>query len=187
MTDTEPDGAIDNSFDDAERDPRQILEDELATYPREIKPGDIVLDMVERRPLYIRRKTSDSAAEYFATHDFDLTTYKAHPWLPIGPDDAVFECVFIPTKPSKITVEPKGQSYDYPRGRLIRIPIEYLYDSNTHRYEDLQIALVAALLAEANTYDDDKGAAWVKGVGRDAFGSDVVNAAKELADVETSE
>jgi len=107
---------------------------------------------VKGRPLYVRRSRG-SAVEYFESQDFDLTTYKAHPWLPVSPDDTIFECVFLPTKPDDIPGSKKNKTYDYPRGRLARVPVEWLYDSDTRPQDDAAASMVAAMVATATDAD----------------------------------
>jgi len=144
----EPSGAIDKDFDESARDPRDILQEKLDGFPREVKGGDVVIDLVQGRPLYVRRQRG-TAVEYFESEDFDLTTYKAHPWLPITPDDTIFECVFLPTNPESIPTSKGDKTYDYPRGRLARVPVEWLYDSDMRPQEDQKRALLAAMFANA--------------------------------------
>jgi hypothetical protein len=146
----EPSGAVDNDYDDAERDARDRLTERLDAMDREIKPHDLVIDLVQGRPLFVRR-SKGTAVDYFESESFDLTTYKAHPWLPITPDDEVFECVFVPTKPQDIPSERSHKTYDYPRGRLARIPVEWLYGSDTRPQKDAKASLVAAMVERAPT------------------------------------
>ena len=173
-------GAIDNTFDESERDPRAILEEAIADFEGEVKPGDIVLDIVKRRPLFVRRRVANTAVEYFVENDFDLTTYKAHPFLPITPDDPIFECVFVPTSFDQIPTQPKDKTYDYPRGRLVRIPVEYLYGSEVRPQTDQKTALVAACLRVASDAGD---LAPVERTARSVFGDDLVDDAAERADL----
>jgi len=183
MTSDEPRGAVDRDHDDAARDGETILREALAGYPRTIRPGDIVIDLVQGRPLYIRREVAPTAAEYFDVQDFDLTTYKAHPWLPITPDDTVFECVFIPTKPQDIPGSKGDKSYDYPRGRLARVPVEWLYDADTHRHAEHVIDTLTRLFESAA--DDEYRQACVD-VAVDMWGEEWVDTALEVAGFDPS-
>lgn len=190
----EPSGAVDNSYDDGERSAREILADNIVDYPHEIRPGDVVIDQVKQRPLYVRRKVANTAFEYFDNQDFDLTTYNAHPFLPITPDDTIFECVFLPTTVEGLPSEQgDGNTYDYPAGRLARVPVEWLYDSGTHRFENMQNAAVAALIGTAANADlpddlqDAPAATVVRAVAEVAFGSDAAKDASERAGVDWTE
>lgn len=185
----DPSGAIDSDSDDAERDPKKILTDKLAAFPRQIKATDVVIDMVEGRPLFVRRQVADTAVEYFDREDFDLTTYKAHPWLPITPEDPIYECVFLPTKPSDIPSEKKNQTYDYPRGRLARVPVEWLYGSDTRPQEEFLRTIIGRLFQTVDDVveDEDPNRAadqihrWLSDVAKVAFGDAIVDDA--LAEV----
>ena len=181
----EPSGAIDKDFDESARDPEAILTDRLDAFPREVKGGDVVIDLVQGRPLYVRRQRG-TAVEYFESEDFDLTTYKAHPWLPITPDDTIFECVFLPTNPESIPTAKKDKTYDYPRGRLARVPVEWLYDSGMRPQEDQKRALLAAMFANADdlTEGSDSDLDLVESlyaVARATFGNEAVADAAERA------
>jgi len=164
-----PSGAVDNDFDDAATEAEESLRSNIAAYPAGIEPGDIVIDLVEGRPLYVRERKG-TAVEVFEREAFDLTTYKAHPWLPVTPHDDVFECVFLPTKPADIPSSKGDKTYSYPRGRLARVAVEYLYDSDTHRHAEQTIDALArvfentggpALQAVVNTAVNAYGEEWV--------------------------
>jgi len=121
----QPAGAIDNEFDAAERSPAETLLDALddigAPTHGSLTAGDVALDLVTRQPLLVRRRVADDLAEYYEREEFDLLTYKQHAFLPVGIDDPVFECVFIADIGDLHT---EGRSYDYPAGRLARVPVE---------------------------------------------------------------
>jgi hypothetical protein len=182
MTSQEPSGAVDHDFDDAATDAEESLRKNIAAYPSAIEPGDIVIDLVEGRPLYVRERKG-TAVDVFEREAFDLTTYKAHPWLPIGPHDDVFECVFLPTKPSKLPSKKKSQTYTYPRGRLARVAVEWLYDSDTHRHAEQTIDALAYLFE--NAADPDYRQATVD-VAVDTFGTKWVDLALEVAGFDPS-
>ncbi|WP_135535359.1 hypothetical protein [Halostella pelagica] len=87
--------------------------------------GGLAFDLVTRQPLFVRQRVADTLGEYYDAEGFDLADYKAHAYLPVRPDDAVYECVFI----SEITAESlhewgSAKTYDYPRGRLAHVPVE---------------------------------------------------------------
>jgi len=182
MASQEPSGAVDNDFDDAATDAEEQLEKNIAAFPAGIERGDIVIDLVEGRPLYVREREG-TAVDVFERDSFDLTTYKAHPWLPIGPTDDVFECVFLPTKPSDIPSKKKSNTYSYPRGRLARVPVEWLYDSDTHRHAEHVIDTIARLF---ETAADPEHRQAVVDVAVDTFGTEWVDIALEVADFDPS-
>lgn len=182
MTNQDPSGAVDNDFDDAATDAEEQLRKNIAEFPAGIKRGDIVIDLVEGRPLYVRERKG-TAVDVFEREAFDLTTYKAHPWLPIGPNDDVFECVFLPTKPSDIPTKKKSNTYSYPRGRLARVPVEWLYDSNTHRNAEHVIETLRLVIENAG---DGINRETVVDVFEDTFGPVWVDQALELAGISPS-
>ena len=127
MSDT-PDGAIDNSFDDAERDARDELVEAYADHQRAFRPTDVAIDLVTRQPLFVVGVVADSLPEYYEAEGFDLLNYKSHPYLPVRVDDSVVKCVFVPRSVEKS--HKVGKTYDYPVGRLARVPIEQAVDDD---------------------------------------------------------
>ncbi|QLH80031.1 hypothetical protein HZS55_15710 [Halosimplex rubrum] len=129
MADGGTQGAIDNDFGDAERTPRERLEAELddvgAATHAGLDVGDVAIDLVTRQPLMILGKSADTLAEHYEREDFDLATYKQHPYLPVSVDDAVFECAFVGGVDD---LHSFSRTYDYPAGRLARVPFELAVD-----------------------------------------------------------
>lgn len=123
--DDEPAGAVDNAYSEAERDAVQTLEDALAEVDApmhgEWSVGDVAFDLVQRQPLVVTDILADSLVEYYEAKDFDLASYKTHPWMPVRTDDAVLECVFIGTIEG---LHSFSRAYAYPEGRLARLPVE---------------------------------------------------------------
>jgi hypothetical protein len=117
----QPAGAIDRDFDAMQRDYEDQVADALADVKTVIDTGDIVIDLVTRQPMYVRRRVANTLGEYYEDEEFDLATYKAHPYLPVRAADAVFECVFLGGIDDLHT---SRKTYAYPRGRLARVPVE---------------------------------------------------------------
>lgn len=123
-----PDGAIDNDFDEAEKPPAERLaesfKDTVGDIPthRDLEGGDLAIDLVTRQVLLIRGRAADTIVDYYDEQDFDLAGYKQHPWLPVRSDDPVFECIFVTSTAESL--HSGGKTYDYPAGRLARIPTE---------------------------------------------------------------
>jgi len=118
-------GAIDNEFDEAEQSPRAQLEagrlDIGAASYDGMVAGDVAIDLVTRQPLRVRGCVADGLVEYYEDTGFDLYNYKQHPFLPVTLDDSVYECVFIG---SVDDLHSFSTTYDYPAGRLARVPTE---------------------------------------------------------------
>lgn len=115
-------GAIDHDYDDGLRDAREALEDALKDVQTEPMAGGVAIDLVTRQPLFVRRVVADTIVEYYEEEGFDLNSYKTHPYLPVSPDDTVYEVVYITSKPEQ--AHNPGKTYDMPRGRLMTIPIQ---------------------------------------------------------------
>jgi len=178
-----PDGAVDHDFADGERDTREQIDDQLAEHNRTVEPRDVAIDLVYHRPVFVRRSVADTCVAYWEDgEDFDLTTYKAHPYLPVTPDDTVFECVYLPTKPGDVRHKPADKTYDFPAGRLMRVPVEYLYDSTTRPQDDTTAAMLAAMFAQSEREDRNTGA--VEAVARSCFGDAVVDDAVDRAAID---
>jgi hypothetical protein len=118
-------GAIDHDFEDAEKTAREQLEAALEDAPgmahNLLGPGDVAIDLVTRQPLLIIGRSADSLVEFYEDTVFDLSTYKQHAFLPVRLDDPVFECVFIGGIED---LHSFSNTYDYPAGRLARVPHE---------------------------------------------------------------
>jgi hypothetical protein len=113
-------GAVDHDYDENELPAsEQIGLDGVQTDPM---AGGIAFDLVTRQPLFVHQVVSPTVVEYYEREGFDLLGYKTHPYLPVRPDDTVYECVFI-TRDAERAHKP-GDTYDFPRGRLMHVPIE---------------------------------------------------------------
>lgn len=129
LGDFDPDGAIDNDFDDAEQSPEEQLTDAASDFGHQhLEAGDVALDLVTRQLLYVRCEVADSVIEYFDDADFDLANYNGHPYLPVTIHDTVYECVFLPASPEGL--HKIKQTYDYPGGRLARVPVELAWEGD---------------------------------------------------------
>lgn len=125
-----PEGAVDHDFDEGELDHAERLakdfKEAVGDVPthRQLGSGDLAIDLVTRQVLLIREKAAESVVEYYDEEGFDLTSYKQHPWLPVRSSDPVFSCVFVAS--SVEGLHNNGKEYDYPAGRLARVPTELL-------------------------------------------------------------
>jgi len=118
-------GAVDHEFDEAERDASERLADQIADMDGRghdrLQAGDVAIDLVKRQPLFVLERVADTVVDYFEETDFDLATYNQHHYLPVRPSDPVFECAFIG---SLDDLHRFSDTYDYPAGRLARVPVE---------------------------------------------------------------
>lgn len=122
------DGAIDNEFADAEQQPETLLQEAVADLPTEPQPGGVAFDIVTRQSLYVLDIAADSLTAYYEREEFDLLSYKTHPYLPVRPDDTVYECCYITTTAEQ--AHRPGKTYDMPRGRLMTVPVELAGDGD---------------------------------------------------------
>jgi len=117
------DGAVDADYDDALADYDERVADALADVTTDPTPGCVAIDLVTRQAMYVVAQTAETCREYEAREGFDLVTYKMHPWLPgIGPDNAVYEAVYLDGNPQN--AHKPGKSYDFPAARLMHFPLE---------------------------------------------------------------
>lgn len=117
-------GAIDNGFDEAEKAPETVLAEAKTDQGGEhalLSGGDLAVDLVTRQPLYVIRCVADDLATYYDDEDFNLLTYKQHQYLPVRMSDPVFKCVFVGDLED---LHHERTTYDYPAGRLARVPVE---------------------------------------------------------------
>lgn len=121
-------GAIDNEFAEAEQSAEEVLTDAVADLPTEPQVGGIAFDLITRQPLFIQSIAAETVVKYYETEDFDLLSYKTHPYLPVSMEDTVYECVYI-TSQAQGAHKP-GQTYDFPRGRLMTVPVELAGDED---------------------------------------------------------
>jgi len=122
------DGAVDADYDDALQDYRDAVAGALDGVRQEPMQGGVAIDIVTRQAMLVRRKVADTCAEYYEEEGFDLVTYKMHPWLPgIGPDNAVYEAVYLDGNPQN--AHKPGRTYDFPSARLMHFPAEMSWDA----------------------------------------------------------
>lgn len=185
LGDFNPEGAVDHDYDDALKEFEDDVEGEVGNKVRQITPPDTAVDLVTRQALFVRKKVANSLDEYFEDEGFNLLTYKGHPYLPVTREDHVYECVFIPGKPGEIHKGDKWKTYDYPEGRLARIPLEQAWlNSGEEQYawstDFIAAATVSLLLNLQEQADEDAYRATVD-VAYDTFGEEIVDEALNRA------
>lgn len=117
------DGAIDNDFDDSEQSYDEQVASALADINTDPLEGGVAIDLVTRQTLFVRQQVAETCRDYYEAEGFDLVTYKMHPWLPgIGPENAVYECVYVDDNPQN--VHKPGKTYDFPAARLMAVPVD---------------------------------------------------------------
>ena len=91
-------------------------------HPAVPRPDDVAIDLVTRQVVYIDSILADTVVEYYEEKDFDLWSYKSHPYLPVRPDDTVYGVVYV--ERSVEGIHNAGKIYPTPRGRLAKVPVE---------------------------------------------------------------
>ena len=132
--DTDADaGAIDNDYDDAERDYADRVADALEGIRTEPVAGSLAIDVVTRQLLFVRSKVADDLETYYEQEGFDLLTYGPHPWLPgVTAENAAYECYYLnDLSLDGIDDLGKRRDYDFPEGRLAVVPIEQAWNGRT--------------------------------------------------------
>jgi hypothetical protein len=125
MTD---DGAIDQDFDDAELSYAEQVEQALEGVNTDVLEGGVAIDLVTRQVVFVRQRVADTLAEYYEEEDFDLYTYKMHPYLPgIDVDNAAYECVYVDGNPQN--AHKHSKTYDFPSARLMHLPVEMAWNN----------------------------------------------------------
>lgn len=122
------DGAIDNSFEESEQSAATAMNAAVADLDAELYAGAVAIDLVTRQPLFIRRQVADNLTEYYEENDFDLFSYKSHPYLPVRAEDRAFECVYIAHDPQQ--AHNAGKTYDFPEGRLMKVPVAEAWEDD---------------------------------------------------------
>lgn len=86
--------------------------------------GGLAFDLVTRQLLLVRRRVADDLVAYYEREAFDLYNYGVHPYLPVTPDDPVYECVYVADESVQKLDEWGGKkTYDFPAGRLAVVPV----------------------------------------------------------------
>ncbi|WP_254768271.1 hypothetical protein [Salinilacihabitans rarus] len=143
----------------------------------EVRPGDVVHDLVERGKMQVVAIAADSVAAYREREDFDLAAYKSHPLLGVGDDEPVYTCVYLPDAPTATF----SGTYDFPRSRLARVPVEEANADLDRIQNALAIDLLEKLFTRA-AEDDENAVAVLERYATDAgIDADAVAAARELA------
>jgi len=121
-------GAVDADFDDALQEYDERVAEALAEVPSEPIEGGIAIDIVTRQAVFVRQKEYDTCREHYEAENFDLVTYKMHPFLPgISPENSVYECVYLDANPQN--AHKPGKTYSFPSARLMHFPAEMAWDA----------------------------------------------------------
>lgn len=150
-----------------------------------IRVGDVCIDLIERGKVHVVDVAAESVEQHANYNDYDVADYKANTLLPVRDDDPVFTVVYLPENPS---VNFSG-TYDMPRSRLARVPVEAAREDLRRTQTEIEIGVLARLFGvdgecKSDLHSADALAAVCRRAG---FDPERVAEARELADIERSE
>lgn len=148
----------------------------MSQYP--IGVGDVCLDLAQGRPVHVIEASGQTVAEWSDANDYDLTDNYANSRLGVRQGERVLEVVYC----SNAKSEP-SKTYAMPASRLLRVETEAGDGGRPVYHRAIRETLEGVFLALADAGMDHR----IDGLAdnlRPAFGDDLVDEARELADVE---
>lgn len=145
-----------------------------------IRAGDVCIDLIERGKVQVVGVAAATVAEHRETNSYDIADCKGNALLNVQPDERVFSCVYAPDKPSTSL----SGTYDLPRSRLARVPVEEANEDCQRVQDGWTEQLLTTMFGVAADEDDStrESVRWIaRGSG---IPDDVIDRARELADVE---
>ena len=140
-----------------------------------IRPGDVVLDLAQGRPMQVTERAADSVEEWNEENGADLLDYYGNARLGASYGDRVYTCVYV----SNLKSEPSND-YDFPASRLGRIEVEAAHSDGDRVQDTLRRQTLAQLFFEAADEERED----LVTLARDAFEEDgqLIRDAQELAE-----
>lgn len=142
----------------------------MTDYP--IGLGDVALDLAQGRPVHVVGVSDMTAAEWSDANNYDLAGNYANARFETSDDDRVFDCVYCSSAKS----EP-SKTYAFPESRLLRLETEAA-DDGRPVYQRVVVDVLTDVFFQADA--TDALAERLEG----AYGSELIDEARELADVE---
>lgn len=143
-------------------------------YPLDV--GDVALDLAQGRPVHVIEVYGGDAAEWSAENNYDLKGNYANGRFGTTDADRVYECVYC----SSLQSEP-SKTYAFPESRLARIETESA-DGGRPVAHRVRVAAIAELFDAAHLSASDRTKAILEGLAEAAFGKDMTNEGRELAE-----
>jgi hypothetical protein len=141
----------------------------------DIQVGDVCLDLAQGRPVHVLAETGLDVETWSDRNGYDLLENYGNGRLQTQPDDAVFDLVYC----SGAKSEP-SKTYAFPESRLLRVETEKA-DDGRQVYDRAVVDVLDALF---QAFDDRGIKETLEFAAVDRFDDDLVDEAKELADVE---
>lgn len=155
-----------------------------------LRRGSTVIDRKQNVPMRVVGQDRRTAVEH---PNIDVNDPMLRQ-LGVEPEDAVYECVFLPTGEDSLSTPSKP--YAYPEGRLARVPVEAAISEDARRvHTQIVLDVLAALLEvrwKATPNDIDPSIPLPEAVAEAIIGADIdaevptevlLEEAQELADV----
>lgn len=148
-----------------------------------IKVGDVCIDLIKRGKVVVVGKAADTVAEHQDREEYDIADYKGNALLDMHRGEPVYTVVFCPDAPSTSF----SGTYDMPRSRLARVPVEAANDALLRPQHELATQLAASLLAAYEDHlETDPDSHPLEGAIRDVLGAElaeVVFDSKRIDDI----
>lgn len=145
----------------------------MTDYP--IGVGDVCLDLAQGRPVHVIEATGQTAAEWSDANNYELTENYGNHRLGATDEDRVYEVVYC----SNAKSEP-SKTYAMPASRLLRIETESA-DGGLPVYQRAVRDTLESLFLELGDTDVEPD---LTTAATEQFGVELMDRAKELADVE---
>lgn len=145
----------------------------MTDYPLGV--GDVALDLAQGRPVHVLEATGQTADEWSDANNYELTENYGNDRLGASADDRVFEVVYCSNAKSK-----PSKTYAMPESRLLRLETEAADDG----WPVYQRAVRDALEDIFRVFIGEDEESTVTTTLTEQFGVELVDEAKELADVD---
>lgn len=145
-----------------------------------LRAGDVAIDLIKRGKVMVLERAAISVREHRQTADYDIGDYGGNPLLDVTDEETVWTCVYLPDEP---TTEFSG-TYDFPESRLARVPVEEANQDLRRPQEAQALSMLEAMFTAAMESRFETATDDLEFIARQALPDDLVDEARELADVE---
>lgn len=140
--------------------------------------ADPVVDLAQGRPMVVVDAPDLSVAEWSDINDYDLQGNYANSKFDPEDHEAVVECVYV----SDVQSEP-SKTYTFPASRVALIDVHHA-DDGRRLYERVARGVLAAFFAQIDPKGEHHELSWCTDRFKAVMDEDLVDEARELADVE---
>jgi hypothetical protein len=139
------------------------------------KIGDPVVDLAQGRPMIVLEAPDMTVAQWSESNNYELAENYANGKLGTTDDEGVVRCVYV----SDIRSEP-SKDYTFSESRVALIDAHHA-DDGRRMYDRVAVDVLEQLLGEFVGTDIESD---ITTAATELFGVEIVDVAKELADVE---